>query len=158
MPKYSKECWKNYLADGDAERLVKCIFSEAQKAAVLKGDEEYLVYKGSKALIELSQERARDVFVSRTEIRSRAEIESRQSDSAGLWPWFKGAEVVEQKRGPTEYKIKGEFFDAMAWLYETVMAGYGKRSILELQGLGKEIWEGIDAQEYIDEERNSWDG
>lgn len=34
----------------------------------------------------------------------------------------------------------------------------GKRSILELRGLGKEIWEGIDAQEYIDRERDSWDG
>lgn len=32
------------------------------------------------------------------------------------------------------------------------------RSILELQGLGKEIWSGIDAQEYIDRERDSWNG
>ncbi|MCC3410472.1 MAG: hypothetical protein JGK24_13055 [Microcoleus sp. PH2017_29_MFU_D_A] len=30
-----------------------------------------------------------------------------------------------------------------------------KRSILELSGLGKEIWHGIDAQEYVDRERNS---
>ena len=30
-------------------------------------------------------------------------------------------------------------------------------SILELQGLGKECWQGIDAAAYIDEERNSWD-
>ena len=29
-------------------------------------------------------------------------------------------------------------------------------SILELQGLGKEIWRGIDAQEYVDQERASW--
>jgi len=34
---------------------------------------------------------------------------------------------------------------------------HGKRSILELEGLGKEIWEGIDAQEYVDRERSSWD-
>ena len=33
-----------------------------------------------------------------------------------------------------------------------------KHSILELQGLGKEIWEGIDAQEYVDRERASWGG
>lgn len=33
-----------------------------------------------------------------------------------------------------------------------------QRSILELQGLGKEIWQGIDAQEYIDQERASWNG
>jgi len=30
-------------------------------------------------------------------------------------------------------------------------------SILDLQGLGKECWQGIDAAAYIDEERNSWD-
>jgi hypothetical protein len=33
-----------------------------------------------------------------------------------------------------------------------------KCSILELSGLGKEIWHGIDAQEYVDRERNSWNG
>jgi hypothetical protein len=31
-------------------------------------------------------------------------------------------------------------------------------SILELEGLGKEIWEGIDVDKYIEQERNSWDG
>lgn len=30
-------------------------------------------------------------------------------------------------------------------------------SIMGLKGLGKEIWEGIDAAEYIREERESWD-
>ncbi|HEY2840281.1 MAG TPA: hypothetical protein VGJ26_14085 [Pirellulales bacterium] len=32
------------------------------------------------------------------------------------------------------------------------------RSILELEGLGQEIWEGIDAQEYVRGERQSWNG
>ena len=32
-----------------------------------------------------------------------------------------------------------------------------KLSILELEGLGKELWEGIDAAAYIREERDSWD-
>lgn len=32
-----------------------------------------------------------------------------------------------------------------------------KRSITELRGLGKEIWTGIDAQEYINQQRNEWD-
>ncbi len=31
-------------------------------------------------------------------------------------------------------------------------------SILDLQGLGKAIWQGIDAQEYVDGERASWHG
>jgi hypothetical protein len=33
-----------------------------------------------------------------------------------------------------------------------------QHSILEMRGLGKEIWEGIDAQEYVNNERASWDG
>lgn len=32
-----------------------------------------------------------------------------------------------------------------------------KRSIMELHGLGKEIWEGIDAQEYVNEMRDEWE-
>ena len=32
------------------------------------------------------------------------------------------------------------------------------RSILELEGLGGEIWSGIDAQQYVRRERNSWNG
>jgi hypothetical protein len=31
-------------------------------------------------------------------------------------------------------------------------------SFLELEGLGQEIWEGIDAQEYVNQERASWNG
>jgi len=33
-----------------------------------------------------------------------------------------------------------------------------KHSIMEFYGLGKEIWEGIDAQEYVNRERASWNG
>ncbi|HEX8683488.1 MAG TPA: hypothetical protein VF707_14300 [Ardenticatenaceae bacterium] len=33
---------------------------------------------------------------------------------------------------------------------------YQERSILELEGLGAELWEGIDAQKYVDELREEW--
>ena len=33
-----------------------------------------------------------------------------------------------------------------------------KHSIMEFRGIGKELWEGIDAQEYVNRERASWDG
>ncbi len=33
-----------------------------------------------------------------------------------------------------------------------------KHSITELKGLGKEIWQGIDGQEYVNQERASWNG
>jgi len=32
-----------------------------------------------------------------------------------------------------------------------------QHSITELRGLGKEIWQGIDAQTYVDEIRSEWD-
>jgi hypothetical protein len=31
------------------------------------------------------------------------------------------------------------------------------RSLLELEGLGEEIWQGIDAQVYVNELRRDWD-
>lgn len=31
------------------------------------------------------------------------------------------------------------------------------RSLMELEGLGAELWEGIDAQEYVNELRAEWD-
>jgi hypothetical protein len=33
-----------------------------------------------------------------------------------------------------------------------------KRSIMELEGLGKEVWHGLDIQEYLNQERDSWNG
>jgi len=32
------------------------------------------------------------------------------------------------------------------------------RSILELKGKGKDVWNGVDVKSYIDEERSSWNG
>ena len=31
-----------------------------------------------------------------------------------------------------------------------------RRSILDLEGMGQEIWEGIDAQEYVNQLRREW--
>lgn len=33
-----------------------------------------------------------------------------------------------------------------------------RHNILELRGLGKEVWESVEAQEYVDRERDSWTG
>lgn len=32
-----------------------------------------------------------------------------------------------------------------------------KRSILEFEGVGKEIWQGVDTQAYLDQLRDEWD-
>jgi hypothetical protein len=34
----------------------------------------------------------------------------------------------------------------------------GHHSILDLEGLGAQIWKGIDPDEYVAKERESWDG
>ena len=40
-----------------------------------------------------------------------------------------------------------------------IVAGTTKKhSILELKGLGREVWQGVDVEKYIQEERASWDG
>jgi len=32
-----------------------------------------------------------------------------------------------------------------------------RHSVMELEGLGAHIWKGIDAQQYVNKERESWD-
>ena len=32
------------------------------------------------------------------------------------------------------------------------------RSLLELEGLGQEVWQGVDVDEYLRRERSSWSG
>ncbi|MDX2139554.1 MAG: hypothetical protein SF123_15825 [Chloroflexota bacterium] len=66
-------------------------------------------------------------------------------------------EVLEEARAlsPTERiaLIKG-LVDLIA---ETTPSVEAKRSLRELRGLGKEIWTGIDAQTYFNEQRDEWD-
>jgi hypothetical protein len=46
----------------------------------------------------------------------------------------------------------------MAGIIRNNASPHKTRSILELQGKGKDIWKNIDAQEYINKERSSWNG
>ena len=48
--------------------------------------------------------------------------------------------------------------EKLAALVRCRIASRSRHSILELQGLGKKIWQVVDVQEYIDRERASWDG
>lgn len=43
--------------------------------------------------------------------------------------------------------------EVLSMVRRRVVAKPNKHSLLELRGLGKEIWEGIDAQEYVNQER-----
>lgn len=44
-----------------------------------------------------------------------------------------------------------------ARLKKTLEREKTKHSIMELEGLGAELWKDIDAQEYVRKERESWD-
>lgn len=67
------------------------------------------------------------------------------------------AEIVDQirKLDPTE---QAELLQELVEIIKHQSPERGKHSILELQGLGAEIWAGIDAQEYVRQEREAWDG
>ncbi len=43
-------------------------------------------------------------------------------------------------------------------LYRYIAQPAGQRKITELAGLGKEIWAGIDPDEFVRRERDSWGG
>jgi hypothetical protein len=46
----------------------------------------------------------------------------------------------------------------VAALVRQHLAPTPSQSVTALRGLGKEIWQGIDAQEYVERERAAWDG
>ena len=48
--------------------------------------------------------------------------------------------------------------EALAKAIQLDIAGQPEHSLLELQGLGQDIWNGLDIDQYIREERASWDG
>ena len=44
-----------------------------------------------------------------------------------------------------------------ARLKKSIGKGRKKNSIMDLEGLGANMWKGIDAQDYVHQERESWD-
>lgn len=64
--------------------------------------------------------------------------------------------LVEVERlGPEDQLYLLEY---LAMLVRRRLRASTRRGLLELQGLGKEVWEGVNAQEYVDQERATWDG
>lgn len=59
---------------------------------------------------------------------------------------LKQLEMVDQLR----------LLEAIANLAQQQAVARARRSIRELRGLGKEIWQNIDTQQYVDQERDSW--
>jgi hypothetical protein len=48
--------------------------------------------------------------------------------------------------------------EGLAALVRQQIAPAAAQSVTALRGLGKEIWQGIDAQEYVNQERAAWNG
>lgn len=51
-----------------------------------------------------------------------------------------------------------ELLEGIAALLRSTLSIHPKRNILELRGLGADIWRGVRGQQYINEERAAWDG
>jgi len=62
--------------------------------------------------------------------------------------------LSDVERLSPEEKLR--MMEQLAILLRRRVAPRAKHSIMELQGLGKEIWQGIDAKEYVNRERESW--
>lgn len=59
-----------------------------------------------------------------------------------------------QRRAIEEHRSMAQ---EVTFLLHKLLETPPSRSILELRGLGKELWQGIDVDEYLERERASWD-
>ncbi len=69
------------------------------------------------------------------------------------------AEVLEQAKALTAQERKDLVKQLIDTLDTTATRAPAQKthSILELAGLGAEVWKGIDAQEYVNQLRSEWD-
>ena len=56
-----------------------------------------------------------------------------------------------------DYYAKLEILEKLVRLLKEPTKKSKKSSLLQLEGLGKEIWQDVNVDEYIDQERDSWD-
>jgi len=64
-------------------------------------------------------------------------------------------EIYQQQLKPLSAEDRLRLIAMLA--QDLAAANRRERSVMELHGLGKEIWEGIDAQEYVNSLREEWD-
>ena len=113
---YVKHYWSAYLG-GLLELRSRYVRDVVLKARRLQRDED-LVWRGTKALVELSSKRGTDQWITIKEIRQRSGITPKQSATSGLWPWLgSGAEVIRKKEGTRAYCIHSDFRQAMELVF-----------------------------------------
>ncbi|MFA6032282.1 MAG: hypothetical protein WC889_05230 [Myxococcota bacterium] len=66
-------------------------------------------------------------------------------------------ELISRASGMSSSELLKFISDLAAMAARKKTKGH-KHSILELEGLGKSVWDGVDAQEYVDRERSAWNG
>lgn len=153
MREYVRECLQRHPPDQFPVEFVRCVFDHAKE----KAKNKELIINSTRALVELSRRKGANDFITFKEINLH--VGTGTSPSAGLWIWLANhADVVEKPIGLRKYRIKNEFYDAMLSLFPTGAREANRRGLMGLQGLGKEVWAGIDAQAYVDRERSAWAG
>lgn len=65
--------------------------------------------------------------------------------------------VLESVRALTPQE-QLDLLEQIAALLRAALPPQPMHSILELEGLGEQVWRGIRAQEYVSQERAAWDG
>jgi hypothetical protein len=66
------------------------------------------------------------------------------------------AEILEQAQALSPEERK-ELVKLLVDTLDAEMKTAPRRRLSELRGLGKEIWAGVDAQEYVNQLRDEWD-
>ena len=155
MLEYVEDCLKDYRTHGSESKLVKSILNRANQEARKRSGGKYMVQNATKALVQISRKWGPDKFIPLNTIKDEAKTKS--SPRGGLWPWV-FADILEGKTGPKSYKIRASYYSAMLELFPEENASSDTHRIMELAGLGKEIWKGVDPDRYVREERPSWRG
>jgi hypothetical protein len=66
-------------------------------------------------------------------------------------------QIYEQQIRPLSRTARLQLLARIAQDLATIGEEPAGRSIMELHGLGAEMWQGIDAQQYVNELRDEWD-
>jgi hypothetical protein len=69
-------------------------------------------------------------------------------------PYDNAKRSVEALPAGEQLRLIGELAERLSGQLER----RPRRSLSELRGLGKEVWQGLDVEEYLRRERSSWDG
>lgn len=163
MPKYAKNCWQTYLHDRSASKLVRCI----HEGIVGRSTEVGRNVEAIKALVKLARQEGQQAYIKLQRVKQEGKIKTIGA-TCGLYPWLKeyggedraegGADILEKHPDRKAYRIRKDFYNAMLDRFAEPAPKSTNNGILSLQGLGKEVWAGVDAQAYVDRERAAWAG